>query len=136
MIVLDASVWVSAILPRDANYSISEQWLAGWTGAGNKIAVPTLFLSEVSGAVARRTSIPALGLKAIADVLSEPAIDFMDIDRSLAEEASLIAANRLIRGPDALYVALAARLGVSLVTWDQEQLNRTSGLIQVTIPTV
>jgi predicted nucleic acid-binding protein len=79
VIVLDASVWVSALHPQDVNYRVSDQWLAAWTGAGNGIVVPTLFLAEVGGAVARRASSPGLGRQAIADILADSSIQLVAV---------------------------------------------------------
>jgi predicted nucleic acid-binding protein len=40
-----------------------------------------------------------------------------------------VAADLGLRGADAVYVALAHQLGLTLVTWDREQLTRTASMI-------
>jgi predicted nucleic acid-binding protein len=40
-----------------------------------------------------------------------------------------MAADLGLRGADAIYVALAHQLNVPFVTWDQEQLDRTSSAV-------
>jgi predicted nucleic acid-binding protein len=134
VIVLDASVWVSALRPQDVNHGVSDQWLAQCTGAGNGIVVPTLFLAEVGGAVARRAGASGLGRQAIADILADTTIQLVAVDHVLAESAARHAADLLLRGADAIYVALAEQLGIPLITWDQEQLTRAASQIAVQTP--
>jgi len=136
VIVLDASVWVSVLRPQDVNHNVSDRWLAEWTGAGNRIAVPSLFLAEVSGAVSRRAGVSGLGRQVIEDILADSSIELVAIDQALAETAARQAADLLVRGADAVYVALAEKLGVPLVTWDQELVARAANVITVRIPSI
>ena len=46
------------------------------------------------------------------------------VDAELAQLGAELAADRHLRGADALYIALAHRLSVPLVTWDREQRER------------
>jgi predicted nucleic acid-binding protein len=39
-----------------------------------------------------------------------------------------------LRGADAVYVALARRLGMPLVTWDAEQRERAKPVVRVVTP--
>jgi predicted nucleic acid-binding protein len=135
VIVLDASVWVSALRPQDTSHQVSDHWLTRWTGEGNLIVVPTIFLAEVGGAIARRTGDPELSHQAVQDILSDPMIQVFLIDHALAELAAQLAVNLSLRGADATYVAVASHLNVPLVTWDQEQLIRSSTHIAVQSPT-
>ncbi len=48
--------------------------------------------------------------------------------------AAKVAANLRLRGADAFYVAAASRLDIPLVTWDQEQMERARGLVNVITP--
>ena len=136
MIVLDASVWISALKPLDVHHQVSDQWLADWISGGGTISVPTLFLAEVGGAVARRSGVPALGLQAVADLLKDPAIRLLPVNQPRAEASARHASSLLIRGSDAVYVALAEQLGVPLITWDNEQLTRAATVIDVRAPTI
>jgi predicted nucleic acid-binding protein len=53
------------------------------------------------------------------------------MDRTLIRESVEIGIRLTIRGTDAIYVALAQRLGIPLVTWDNEQIQRGGPLIDV-----
>jgi predicted nucleic acid-binding protein len=136
VIVLDASVWVSSLRSQDINHAISLQWSTQWIGGGGAIVVPTLFLAEVGGAVARPPRLPGLGRRAVADAIGEPAFTFVAVDQTLAEAAANHAADLLLRGADSVYVALAERMGIPLVTWDSEQLARAAVVVDVRTPTI
>jgi len=58
------------------------------------------------------------------------------VDAGLAHQAALIAADLGLRGADAIYVALAERLGCPLVTWDVEMIRKTKGVIEARQPTI
>jgi predicted nucleic acid-binding protein len=135
VIVLDASVWVSIVLAGDVHRAISRQWARKWLGAGGRMVVPVLFLTEVAGAVSRQSGRAVRGRQASNTILTNSSFQLEVIDRSLAESASRLAADLPLKGSDAIYVALAERLGVPLVTWDNEQLTRAAAVIDVRTPT-
>ena len=127
---------MSSLRSPDANHAISRQWIADWIDAGENIIVPRLFLAEVGGAIPRTSTSPNLGRKAVADILSNPAIRLMPLEDALMDLASRRATDLLLRGSDAVYVALAERMGIPLVTWDHEQLARAARVIHVRVPTI
>ncbi len=124
MFVVDASVWVSALVAADVNHEPSRQWLLQAADAGKPVVAPALLLAEVAGAVARRTRIPALGLRAVGLVQRLPVSRIVPVDSELAQLGAGMAAEARLRGADAIYVALANRLAIPLVTWDLEQRQR------------
>jgi len=129
VIVVDASVWVSHLLQQDVHHSASRQWLSGILQRGEAIAGPGLLLAEVAGAIARRTANPQLGHRAVAHVSSTPGLRILPSEPELAMLAARLAADLRLRGPDALYVAVAQRLNIPLATWDKEQLARADAVI-------
>lgn len=134
MVFLDASVWVSALFPNEHNHEAGLSWLNAWMSANLPISVPDLFAAEVASAVARRHRDPVSGLRTLADLRAEPTMDIIRLSQAAWRSAADFAAQYLIRGADAVYVALAEDLGVPLVTWDQELLNRASVAIDVRTP--
>ena len=124
MYVVDASVWVSRLVPNDVHHQPSYRWLEGAITRGELLAAPALLLAEVAGAVSRRTERPELAARAI-DLLEQlPNSRLVTVDPHLARLAARLAGQLRLRGGDALYVALAQQLGFSLVTWDGEQAER------------
>lgn len=133
-VVVDASVWVSYLLPQDSHHAASEAWLDGYISGGGKVAAPMLLLVEIAGAVARRTGDITLARQTITTLANLPELSLVELDRSLSLTAANLAATLALRGADTLYVAVAQVLKAPLITWDHEQLTRTGQLIQTRTP--
>jgi predicted nucleic acid-binding protein len=131
---IDASVWISRLIPEDVHHAASVRWLDRHVAAGGGLIVPVLLLSEAAGGVARRTDNATLGNQAVTDLLDLPTVYIVTMDQSLAMRAARLAAEVRLRGADAVYVAVAASLHVPLITWDREQLARAVGRIAVRTP--
>jgi predicted nucleic acid-binding protein len=131
MIVVDASVWVSMLVPQDANHEISRRWLMAQTEAAQRLIEPVLMLTEVAGAIARRTGSSEIARNAIDAVMQMPLLHIVTIDNRLGQEATSLAVNLHLRGADAIYVAVARQLGVPLASWDQEQLERARPVVNI-----
>ena len=134
MYVVDASVWVSRFMDTDLYHVFSRAWLGARLASGEWVVAPAVALAEVAGAVARRTGQPQLGKSAATLLQTAPNARLVSIGPELAEQGAVAAADLRLRGADALYVALAQRLGVPLVTWDQEQQERGQRVITVLTP--
>lgn len=132
--VVDASVWISSLSPGEVGHLPSRRWLAAHLGAGGQVIAPTLLPVEVAGAIARRSGDALLGELAMNAVLILPALYLIGLDGQLSMHAARLAAELRLRGADAVYVALAHRLGIPLITWDREQLTRATARIAVQTP--
>ncbi len=132
--VVDASVWVSALVPEDPRHTDSRKWLEAQLRGGTLLVAPVIMLAEVSGAIARRTGDTALGHRAVDVLLAVPTLRLTPIDDRLGSEAARLAAQLRLRGTDAVYVAAAALLGVPLVTWDIEQRERAQPVVKANEP--
>ncbi len=122
--VIDASVWVSYFLPYDKHHAATVAWMEAMTQAGEALAVPTLLLPELAGAIARRSGSPELGADAARQVLGWPLLEVVPLDDWLIALATELAAGLPVRGADSIYVAAAKLLDRPLITWDEEQLSR------------
>jgi predicted nucleic acid-binding protein len=125
---------VSALVASEAHHAASRAWLGERDAAEQVIVAPALLVPEVAAAIARRSGRPALGHRAVAALLRLPNLRLVVLDAELAEQAGRIAADSKLRGADAVYVAVAKRLAVPLVTWDQEQIERGRGVVEVVRP--
>jgi predicted nucleic acid-binding protein len=95
---------------------------------------PQILLPEVAGA-SRRTWNDAMRGRLVAQLVGElPHLTLIDIDAVLAQESIEIAADLGLRGMDAIYVATARRHNCTLITLDDEPLQRAGTIILVRTP--
>lgn len=134
-VVVDASVWVSRLVPHDVNHEASREWLDSYTASGGRLVAPIILLIEIAGAVARRTGQSALAYQAVTQVRLVPHLRVVPVDLLVGMQATRLAADLRLRGADAVYVAVAHRLHIPLVTWDVEQQTRAQPLIMTHTPT-
>lgn len=132
--VVDASVWISAFITGEVNHERSEAWRQMWLRVPLPLVLPTLALAEIGGGLSRRTGSSFVADGLVSSLLAYPEIEFRDLDHRLGRRAARHATRLKLRGADAVYVALAADLGVPLVTWDQEVLTRAASVIDVRTP--
>jgi len=130
-IVLDASVWVSCLVSKDEFHAAVKSWMEEQREAGVKFISPALLLAEVGGAISRRTGDPVLAKKAITQLENLPGLRLVEMDNELVRQAAKLAAELGLRGADSLYVAVARRLDLPLVTFDVDQRERAGKRIAV-----
>lgn len=129
MMVVDASVWVSRFLPEDAFHQASRTWLIEMATAGMALVAPAIMLAEVAGAIARRTGNRQLGYQIVQQIRQLPSLQLVAIDDTMGQLAAQTASAYQLRGADAVYTAVAQRLQIPLVSWDQEHLDRATALV-------
>jgi predicted nucleic acid-binding protein len=132
--VLDASVWVARLVATDAFYQASKRWIEAQAERQVTLLSPALLLAEVAGAISRRTGDPGLANRAVESLQALPELRLVEMERSLMRAAARLAGELGLRGADACYVALAAELGVPLLTLDQDQRSRSAGVIEALSP--
>lgn len=135
-VVIDASVWVAALLTNDPHHDTSAALLRELVQqqSRNQAATPVLAWPEIAGAVARRTGDHRLGGTAIAFLNKQAWLEAVPLDEPLARQAAALAAEQRLRGADAVYVALAAQRGGTLVTLDREMLERVPTSVTARLP--
>lgn len=133
-IVLDASVWVSWFRPTDANHETSHRWMKQYLAKGGFIVVPTLLLIELAASISRQTQQNAEAEVAIATLNSMNTVQVVPMNAKLVQAAITVAISLRLRAGDATYVAVAQQRNIPLVSWDKEQLQRTTGIITTYTP--
>ena len=128
-IVVDASVWVSRLVTKDVFHRTVKAWMEKQRSEGVIFLSPALLLSEVAGAISRRTGDPRLARNAIDSLMRLPRLRLVEMDQPLVQDAARLAADLGLRGADSFYVAVAARLNLPLVTLDGEQRTRAASAI-------
>lgn len=135
MIVIDASVWLSFIVPTDIHFAQANEW-AEWFEPGlERIAVPAHFLAEIAGVLSRTGADRQFVEETIDDIVSSDRFVLQDISVSLGLAAADIAKTGRVRGSDAVYLALARSLGSPLLTWDRQQRERGALFCRTMTPT-
>ncbi len=130
-IVLDASVWVSRLVPGDEFHAAVLSWMKRWRDEGSQFVSPTLLLAEVGGAISRRTHSPSLGRRAVKQLENLPGLRLVGMEDRLMSEAARLAAELGLRGADSVYVALARQLDLALMTLDADQSERARKRIAI-----
>lgn len=97
------------------------------------MAVPEFLLIELSAALVRQTKQPTLAKQSARSLYNSPLL-IVPVDASLTEASVDLAADLQLKAGDAIYVALAHRMGIPLISWDNEQLQRSSSLIETYTP--
>jgi predicted nucleic acid-binding protein len=132
MIVVDANVFVSLLVPADAHHERCVGWLRAQLAAGESLVAPVLLLPEVGGAISRRASAVS-GREALAALRRIRTLRLVPIDAKLADLSATLAVAHGLRGADAVYAAVADALHVSLVTLDAD-FQRIAGRVKVIAP--
>jgi predicted nucleic acid-binding protein len=127
-VTIDASVFVSAYTPTEPAHQASKSFMLSARDHSTPIIVPVLLLPEISAAISRGQGKPDLGKAFVQQLRSLPNTTFISVDEGIANLAVEVAADRRLRGSDAIYAAVALRFGTELITLDKEQLD---GLLKV-----
>jgi len=134
MQTVDANMWVARYVPAEPHHQQSRDWLRRTIRGGERLAAPELLLVEVSSAITRQLNDPARAAQVVEQLLSIRSFNWITVDHELILLASEIAADLRLKSADAIYVAVAERLHVPLITWDVELLRRASRRITVRQP--
>ena len=89
---------------------------------------------RLPAAIARRTDKARLRQAIVQQIRQLPTLQLVASDEELGGYAAELAASYRLRGADALYVAIADRLQRPLLSWDREQLQRSTGLVRAYAP--
>ncbi len=135
-VVIDASVLVSWVVSSDASHSDSHSWMKRFRVKGGLLIVPAFAMIEVAAALARQSKRPELAKATVKDLYSVSILRIVPLDSVLVRSAVDIASDLRLRAGDATYVAVAYKLKIPLVSWDNEQLERGGILIPTYTPDI
>lgn len=124
MIVIDTSVWISHLVVPDVHHAATNAWLEQVEANRLGFAVPAIFLSEVSGVLARIGAPDEFVAETISQIDGSARFAITPVSVGHAMRAADIARIARIRGSDAVFVALADSLDIPLVSWDNQQRER------------
>ena len=96
--------------------------------------VPTLLVPEIASAVARASDDSAGAVQYANAAAALPHLTLVTLTPAMARQAAELAATHRLRGADAVYLAVARRYGTTLVSRDEEQRVRGSGVVTCQTP--
>jgi predicted nucleic acid-binding protein len=134
MPVVDASVCVALFKADELDHAACRSWLVETLRREETIVSPVVLLPEVASGMARGLGDTAAVQEAIGILRGRRFIELSPVTESVAAFAAEIAAKHGIRGSDALYVALASRLDMELVTLDRQQRERGAFVVKTRRP--
>ena len=95
---------------------------------------PSITLSEVAGALARRTGNRRTADAAVSELTTLPGLSLVTVDMELAQLSAELAASLRLKGADATYVAVAVIRNAVLVTLDDELRTRAATIVSSSEP--
>ncbi|HEV3191996.1 MAG TPA: type II toxin-antitoxin system VapC family toxin [Polyangiaceae bacterium] len=131
--VLDASVAVAAQRPNDPHFQAARARVMRFLTGEDSALVPSLFVVETSGALAR-LGFERAKIVRIVDALTAYPHKVVTVGPRSARAARAIAIQAKLPGAGALYVWLARRSGAALCTLDQEMAARGAAFCEVSAP--
>jgi predicted nucleic acid-binding protein len=130
--VLDASVAIASLRPAEPLHAASAAYLSPLLAGRDTIVVPSIFRVEVASALARAGFTVAQVGRFVGAFLVGARVATIGPRRAIDIQA--VAVDTRLRAVDAIYVWLAQKEGLPLVTGDAEVLRRGSGRCQVVSP--
>lgn len=134
MCTLDANIFARDADPADPLHVICRDLLQVLDQQQIQIVVPNLVLAEVAATISRTRRDSIRGRLTAQALAAFEHVQLISLDDALAQEAAELAADRALRGADAIYVAVARRHGCALVSLDREQRERAAAVVRVLTP--
>jgi predicted nucleic acid-binding protein len=130
--VLDASVAVASLRPNDPQHGAAVAFLSPLLKGLDTIVVPAIFRIEVASALARASFGAAQIDRFVQGFLANATV--VTIGPKGAQRIQAVAVATRLRAADAIYVWLAEKEGLPLVTADRESHERAAARCQVVGP--
>lgn len=127
-LVIDASVWVSAVDSKDSRSEPSRRFLSMVVDGKIPIALPEYAELEIACALARRLRNPTRGSKLAGRMLGSPLVAKHSVNRPAILRAIRVGTRSFLRSGDSLYAALARSVDGQLVSWDRELIARAGAI--------
>jgi predicted nucleic acid-binding protein len=126
VLTVDANIWVATMDPREPGHADCRSFFLRARALGRTLTCPWLVVIEASAAVARKSRDPQKGYAMTKLIQRTPMLKFLDLSRVLLESSLELACRLFLRGPDAIYAAVAKHSGSTLITLDAELRQRAA----------
>jgi predicted nucleic acid-binding protein len=132
-LVLDASVAIASLRLNEPAYPVARARVRRLVAGDDVAVVPSLFVPEVSGALAR-LGFNAKAIETFVAELTRPPHEVVAIGPKRAHAAARLAVATKLPGIAATYVWLATREGLPICTFDRDIIERGSSACEVAMP--
>jgi predicted nucleic acid-binding protein len=122
--VVDASVFLASMQAAETHHADALTLLNRIEDNEWQTYLPMIALPEIGGNLARNSSNSSFAQRLLHLLRQQAHITLVPVDEQLGSVASDLAIQQRIRGCDAVYVALAQSRRATLITLDQEQIQR------------
>ncbi len=119
---------MNAFNPHERGHAESLQILTVIQERGDPMIVPSLLVAEIASAVARASDDTIGALQYANATAALPHQTLVSLTPVMAGRAAELAATHRLRGADAVYLAVAQRYATTLVSRDDVQFKRASGV--------
>jgi predicted nucleic acid-binding protein len=128
-VVVEASVWVNWLRPSETHHTPSSMWMEQYHSTKGLLVIPTFLLVEVAASISRLTGESRQAKETVRQIVAINIIQIVGMDNELIQATVDIAADLRLRAGDAIYVAVAHRLNIPLISWDREQVQKAGTLV-------
>ncbi|MEK6943005.1 MAG: type II toxin-antitoxin system VapC family toxin [Nanoarchaeota archaeon] len=134
MYCLDASVITNSIIKSEEHHEYSKRLLLKIKNQNIPVVLPEIIVPEVASALSAGARNSKLPLQFVAELRKIPNFVFVPVDAEVSNLAARFAAEKHLRGADAIYVAIASIFNVSLITLDKRQKEKAAGTVKTATP--
>ena len=124
MFTVDASVWINAYFADEPGHAVSRAFLETLTRRSASLYLPHLAAVEIVAGIARALGEGSAATEYLQSIARLRNVTWVAVDDATAHRAASLAAQHRLRGADAIYTAVAQQYRCTLVSLDQDHLNR------------
>ena len=134
MYCLDASVIVNSIIENEGHHEHSKKLLLKIKNQNILVVLPEIAMPEIASAISKGTGDAELSIQFVKELRKIPNFVFVPVDADISDFASRLAAEKWLRGADAIYVAISSIFNVKLITLDEEQRRKSKDIVKARTP--
>ncbi len=131
LLTIDSSVVVASIMEKEKYHESCERTMEKISDAEHSVVIPYSVLVEVAASVRRRANSEKLADELVNDLKNMDTIYFLELTKERALEAANIAKTTGLKGMDAIVVQIAKENNATLVTLDDEIMNKAKKVANV-----
>ena len=130
-VTLDSSIIVAALRKQEARHEQCRSLLEKVRDAQHIAIQPYIVLVEVIAAVKRRTDSEHLGSRVKELLQNMDTMNFVELEAARADSAADLASKTGLKGMDAIVVQVAEEFHATLITLDEEMIERAKCVVNI-----